>query len=78
LQTKINARQFELGEFINVGGKILGLGQALAGLESRQTEINKSLRKASEEDLAIQVKLNAAQEALNRESCPGRAGAQGP
>jgi len=68
LQSKIAARQFELGEFINVGGKILGLGQALAGLESRQTEINKSLRKASEEDLAIQVKLNAAQETLNREA----------
>lgn len=68
LHAKIETRKNELGELIQVGGKILDLGQALAGLESRQTEINQSLRKASEEDLAIQVKLNAAQEALNRES----------
>ena len=68
LHTKVEARKHELGEYINVGGKILGLGQALTGLESRQAEINKSLRKASEEDLAIQVKLNAAQESLNRET----------
>ena len=37
-------------------------------MEARQAEINKSLRKAAEEELAIQVKLNAAQETLNRES----------
>ncbi|HEY1048140.1 MAG TPA: hypothetical protein VGE39_00235, partial [Prosthecobacter sp.] len=68
LNIKIGARQTELGDYLKVGGQILGLGQALSGLESRQTEINKSLRRASEEELAIQVKLSAAQEALNRES----------
>lgn len=68
LQTKIETRQGELGDYLKVGGQILGLGQALMGLEARQTEINKSLRQAAEEDLAIQVKLNAAQETLNRES----------
>lgn len=68
LQTKIEARQVELGDYLKIGGQILGLGQALMGLEARQTEINKSLRQAAEEDLAIQVKLNAAQETLNRES----------
>ena len=68
LQTKIEARKNELGDYLKVGGQILGLGQALGGMEARQTEINKSLRKAAEEELAIQVKLNAAQETLNRES----------
>lgn len=68
LNTKIGARQAELKDYLSIGGQILGLGQALTGLESRQAEINKALRKASEEELAIQVKLNAAQEALNREN----------
>jgi chromosome segregation ATPase len=67
LQSKIDSHQTRLSDFIHVGGKMLGLGEAIANLESRQSEITKAIRKASEEDLAIQVKLNAAQEALNRE-----------
>ena len=68
LQGKIDEHQSKLGEYISVGGTILGLGQAVANLEARQNEITKAVRKSSEEDLAIQVKLNAAQEALNRET----------
>lgn len=68
LQEKISARQTELGDYLKVGGQIMGLGQALASLESRQAEINKSLRRSAEEELAIQVKLSAAQESMNRET----------
>ena len=68
LQGKIGDHQTRLSDYIHSGGKILSLAAAVSQLESRQSEVSKAIRTASEEDLAIQVKLNAAQEALNRET----------
>jgi DNA repair exonuclease SbcCD ATPase subunit len=68
LQGKIEDHQTRLSDYIHSGGKILSLAAAVSQLESRQSEVSKAIRTASEEDLAIQVKLNAAQEALNRET----------
>ncbi|HCN78564.1 MAG TPA: hypothetical protein DIT13_15385, partial [Verrucomicrobiales bacterium] len=55
-------------EFTQVGGQILTLGAAFASLQARQAETSKSLREASERELAAQVKLNTLQETLNRET----------
>lgn len=68
LQDKIRAEEMRLGEFIQSGGQILSLGDALNGLRSCQKEIEKSLREASENELALQVKISALRELLNRES----------
>lgn len=68
LNDKIRHEESRLGEFTQTGGKILTLGAALAGLETRQKESGKTLRDAAERELALQVKINALQESLNRES----------
>ncbi len=68
LQHKVRHEEGRLAEFLHMGGKILPLGAALSALESRQSEAAKSLRDASERELALQVKINSLQESLNRES----------
>lgn len=68
LNDKIRHEESRLSEFTQVGGKILTLGAALAGLETRQTEAGKTLRDAAERELALQVKINALQESVNRET----------
>lgn len=68
LQDKIRHEESRLSEFTHVGGQVLAVGAALAALEARQNEAGKSLRDASERELALQVKISSLQETLNRES----------
>jgi chromosome segregation ATPase len=68
LRDKTHQEEKRVSEFTHIGGQILSFGAALASLQTRQDEAAKNLRDAAERDLALQVKINALQEASNREA----------
>lgn len=73
LQGNIKAEDDRLAGYLQHGGNILALGEALHSLEGRQKEAAKALREASEQELALQVKLSTLQESVSRESARAEA-----
>ena len=67
LNAKIVSEEKRVMEYTHIGDQVLTLGTALASLETRQSETVRSLGEATELEHDLRMKINALQEAYNRE-----------
>ena len=68
LQKKVAASEARFSEFIKTGPTILSLSEAVTKLESRQRDNARALSVAAEQELSLQVKLNALHEGIKKET----------
>jgi hypothetical protein len=66
-EQKLRATEHQLQEVTTNGGKALSLTETIRELESRQRDAMKRLHEVGEQELALQAKINNAQEAASRE-----------
>ncbi len=64
---KLAAAQANYEKFTREGNRVVSLADALAGLQSKHDEINRTLREAAENELTLQVKLSSLLENVKKE-----------
>jgi len=67
-QQTLAASEAQLHEVTTTGGKVLSLNDAVRVLEGRQREATTQLKKATEQELALQTRINTLQETVSRET----------
>ena len=68
VQKKLAASESRLGEFLQSGGKLISVTEALGQAETRRKEVERALSEAAEQELALQVKLNGLLDNVKKES----------
>ena len=66
-QNKIRAAEAQFSEVTQSGGRLMSISEALSLVEQRQQETTRSLQQASQEELALQVKISNLLDSHNRE-----------
>jgi len=66
-QAKIKAAEAQFIEVTQTGGRLMSMSEALSSVEQRNEETARSLKKASEEELSLQVKISTLLDNQNRE-----------